>query len=379
MTTVLHVVATLDRGGTEVSALTLACEFARRGIANRVAALEPGGGAIASEFKAVAGVPTVLPGGRFTRARAMRKLVVTHRPDAILFHIFNAEHVVLGAAARLAGATRLVAVLGNPVAHGPAMAQKVRTLVRLTDFLGIRVVVASRWIERSLVQAGCAPRNRRVIHNGCDVETIGTRADAARIDCTAEVVIGMISRLDPIKDHATLLEAFALMPAAISGRRTRLILVGDGVLRAPLEAQAVRLGIADRTTFAGARRDVPEAAAQFDVFAFSTTRDEGFGVVLIEALAVGAPVVASDVPACREVLEDGALGRLVPPETSVALAEALYEVIVSPPSVPTRSEVARRYDAAAMADAYLAFLFPEVATLGRVEQRVAGVSASARP
>ena len=66
------------------------------------------------------------------------------------------------------------------------------------------------------------------------------------------------------------------------------------------------------------RRDVPELVGQLDLFVFATTSDEGLGIALIEAMAVGVPVVASDVGACREVLDDGALGLLVPPGGPVA-------------------------------------------------------------
>ena len=64
--------------------------------------------------------------------------------------------------------------------------------------------------------------------------------------------------------------------------------------------------------FLGSRRDVPALLGQSDVFVFSTTKEEGLGTVLIEALAAGLPVVASDVPACREALEGGKWGALVP-------------------------------------------------------------------
>jgi glycosyltransferase involved in cell wall biosynthesis len=66
-----------------------------------------------------------------------------------------------------------------------------------------------------------------------------------------------------------------------------------------------------------------------DVFAFSTTRDEGFGIALIEAMAAGLPVVASDVPACREVLADGAAGLLVPPGDDARLAQAICALLGS--------------------------------------------------
>jgi glycosyltransferase involved in cell wall biosynthesis len=238
------------------------------------------------------------------------------------------------------------------------MQRKVRLIVRLSEVLGIRLVSASRWIEASIGEVCRLPRSAAIVHNGCDVEAIGARAAAVRVGRRhEEAVVGMISRLDPIKDHKTLLAAFARLPAVVGGRPTRLVLVGDGGLRAPLEAQALELGIADQVTFAGARSDVPELLAGFDVFAFSTTRDEGFGVVLIEALAAGTPIVASDVPACREVLEGGALGRLVPPSIPEALAETLNDLLTHPPAVPDRPDVERRYGVAAMADAYLAVLF----------------------
>ena len=81
--------------------------------------------------------------------------------------------------------------------------------------------------------------------------------------------------------------------------------------------------------FWGPRSDVPELLGQMDVFAFSTTRDEGFGIALIEAMAAGLPVVASDVPACREVLDDGAAGILVPAGDPAPLAQAIGALLSS--------------------------------------------------
>lgn len=148
---ILHVIATLDRGGTEVTALEIARELAGRGVESLVASLDVGHSGIAGDFAAIAGVPTILPAGRLRRAYAMYRLVAARRPDAVLFHFYNIEHVVLGAAARLAGVRRITVKLGNPVGAGAVMARKMRIIARLTDFLGIKVVTASHWIERSLV------------------------------------------------------------------------------------------------------------------------------------------------------------------------------------------------------------------------------------
>jgi len=358
MTHILHVVATLDRGGTEVSSLALAREFARRGIGNAVVALRRGSGTIEADLAEVAGTPPrVLEGGRLARARVFRALVRKAAPDAVIFHFFNVEHVTLGAAARLAGVSRIAVKQGNPAAIDPAVRRKLRTILRLTGALGIRLVSSSRWIEASLTELGPLPAGACVVHNGADVATIGARADAARARrADSEARIGMVARLDPIKDHTTLLSAFAQLPEKLRRRPVRLFLVGDGASRGALEADVERLGMAGRVILAGARTDIPEEIAGWDVFVLSTTRDEGFGVVLVEALAAGTPVIASDVPACREVLEGGALGRLVPPGDAAALADALGEALAAPQAIPERDTVARRYDVSAMADGYLAVL-----------------------
>jgi len=161
-----------------------------------------------------------------------------------------------------------------------------------------------------------------------------------------------------IKDHATLLDASARLAARHAGTPFRLHLIGDGPLRAELEARADAAGLADRVRFLGNRDDVAEQLGQLDGFVLSTTAAEGFGIVLIEALAAGVPVVASDVPACREVLRDGRLGTLVPPGDAGALARALEPYITGAPaaSAPPLAEVEAAYGLQAMADGYLRVL-----------------------
>jgi glycosyltransferase involved in cell wall biosynthesis len=139
----------------------------------------------------------------------------------------------------------------------------------------------------------------------------------------------MVARIDEIKDHETLLRAFAIAYDSGRGPDAQLWVVGDGVRRPALEALAAVLGISARVRFLGTRSDISEVLGQTDIFAFSTTPNEGFGIALIEAMSAELPIVATDVPACREVLGDGEAGILVAPQDAQALANALRELLSS--------------------------------------------------
>ncbi len=125
-----------------------------------------------------------------------------------------------------------------------------------------------------------------------------------------------------------MLRAFARVQSELGN--CELWLIGDGERRQALEALAAELGITEWVRFWGERTDVPALLGGMDVFAFSTTRDEGFGIVLAEAMAAGTPIVASDVEACREVLAAGEAGRLVRPQDPDALAVGLSELLTRP-------------------------------------------------
>jgi glycosyltransferase involved in cell wall biosynthesis len=104
----------------------------------------------------------------------------------------------------------------------------------------------------------------------------------------------------------------------------RLLVVGEGPLRACLEAQAARLSLAGVVAFAGYRPDVETAYAAMDLLVFpSRARYESQGIALVEAMAMGVPVVGTQVSGVVDVVEDGRTGLLVPPEDPAALAAAV--------------------------------------------------------
>ena len=140
-----------------------------------------------------------------------------------------------------------------------------------------------------------------------------------------------MARLEPQKDHRTLIEAARLVPEA------EFVIVGDGELRGELE----RLAAGARVRFMGAREDVPELLASFDVFAFPS-RFEGLCLAVIEAQAAGVPVVATPVGGIRETVVEGETGLLVPTGDPAALAAATRRLLEDRPAAEAMAAEAKR-------------------------------------
>jgi glycosyltransferase involved in cell wall biosynthesis len=224
-----------------------------------------------------------------------------------------------------------------------------RLLAPLTD----RAIAVSRSTRTFLIEErGVPPARVRLIYNGAPLDEFAPagaeRARRVRLELglpTDAPVVGSIGRLNAQKGHRYLVEAtprlLAAQPAA------RVLIVGDGDLAGELREQARQLGVAARVVFAGHRSDVPDLLAAVDVFCVSSLY-EGTPLALFEAMAAGRAVVSTSVDGCREVLEDGDTGLLVPPEDADALAEALVRVLGDPElraGLGRRAlEASRRYD-----------------------------------
>lgn len=137
-------------------------------------------------------------------------------------------------------------------------------------------------------------------------------------------VVGTIGRLNAQKGHRYLLDAAAVVAAQRPD--VRFLIVGDGDLEQALHEQAASLGIAGRVVMAGHRTDVPDALGAIDVLCIPSLY-EGTPLTLFEAMAAGRAVVSTAVDGCREVLEDGRTGLLVPPGQAEPLAEALLRAL----------------------------------------------------
>jgi glycosyltransferase involved in cell wall biosynthesis len=243
-------------------------------------------------------------------------------------HFFGLDVVLLALAARRAGVRAITTKAGNPAPsrqQAPLQALKWAIVVMLLRALRVPIVSSSAWIQTSLERIARLPAGSCVIHNGTSYGVIDAAARMARSMRPADptFVIGTLARLERIKDIPTLLRALALFKVAKPDASWRLEIAGDGPLRADLERMSRDLGLHDQVAFLGLRQDVYRLLGSWDLFLFSTTRDEGFGIVLVEAMAAGLEILASDVPACREVLGDGAFGKLFPSGNAEALADAI--------------------------------------------------------
>jgi glycosyltransferase involved in cell wall biosynthesis len=225
-----------------------------------------------------------------------------------------------------------------------------RLLAGFTD----RAIAVSQSTADFLVNERHLPADKvRLIWNGAPLEEFAPvapdRARAVRgaLGIAAEApVIGSIARLNEQKGHRYLLDAAAVVLAKRPD--ARLLIVGDGDLAQPLRAQAAALGIVPQVIFAGHRSDVRDMLGAIDVFCISSTY-EGTPLSLFEAMAAGKTIVSTAVDGCREVLEEGKTGLLVPPRDPAALAAALLRVLDHSALAKTLADSARatstRYDA----------------------------------
>ncbi len=205
---------------------------------------------------------------------------------------------------------------------------KLQRLRRLHRPLVSRYVALSAELERYLVERiGVAPERITRIINGVDTERFRCGRlplPAPRLCDEGRLVIGTVGRLQAVKNQTALVEAFGLLIQRNPELRERvhLALIGDGPLRREVEQRVRDLGLGKRVWLAGARDDVPELMRGLDLFVLPSLA-EGISNTLLEAMACGLPVVATDVGGNAELIDQGVTGLLVPPGDPALLAEAM--------------------------------------------------------
>lgn len=171
------------------------------------------------------------------------------------------------------------------------------------------------------------------IHNAVNLErfqNVKIDTHSKRVDLSLPIdapVIGTVGRLTRQKGYSFLLDAAVRVLAEIP--QARFVIVGDGDSAQALLNQAIRLGISDQVLFTGPRTDVEELLAIFDLFV-SSSLWEGLPTVIMESMAAGIPVVATDIPGTRELAVEDAIGWLVPPGDEEKLGTAILTALRNP-------------------------------------------------
>lgn len=324
------VITNLCGGGAERVAVNLANDFIKRGYPVDMVLLSVTGEILQDLLPAVRVVDLQVERMRgllFPLIRYLRD----HRPVALLANMWPITSIAMLACKIAMVDTRLVVVehttwSRSEICKSRFKRWQVATLMRFTFPFVDGIVTVSFGAAEDLARfANLNYSDITVIYNpiignfnslanGLMPHIVGWSDSRCRL-----LAVG---KLKTIKDFATLLKAFSLIPSNLDAR---LLILGEGECRAELELQAKKLGIQDRVFMPGFITDPTPFYKQADLFVL-TSIAEGFGNVVAEALAVGLPVVSTDCPSGpREILSDGKFGSLVPVGDSKALALAIVK------------------------------------------------------
>jgi sugar transferase (PEP-CTERM/EpsH1 system associated) len=344
---VVQLVLTLDVGGLEMMVLDYVRHAHRDRFRHHVVCLR-GPGELRQRFES-AGIPVTAlgAGGRLAALVRLVRLLKRSRPHVV--HTHNAGPNWYAAAARLL--TPLPALVHTK--HGRNLSPS-RRLARINRWASMAtdavVSVSADAAEEIRGREGIAPSKVVVIHNGIELTGRKVRPPEPRPVLRAISV----ARLNVVKDQRTLVRAIRL----VVDRRPsfRLDLVGDGPERGALEDLRRELGLEAHVRLVGYREDVQALLQEADVFVL-TSRTEGLALTLLEAMAAGLPIVATDVGGNREVVAPGETGLVVPPGSPTAVAEALLSLIDDPPRAAAmgragRQRVERLFDIRTMVTRY---------------------------
>jgi glycosyltransferase involved in cell wall biosynthesis len=349
---IAHLVDSLDYGGAEKVVVGLAMQLARSHSVHVICLRALGTKPLDVDALASAGVQVATlgkPSGphwgtllKLTTYLRQNRIEVVHTHNHLVHHY--------GAVAgRLAGCRAIINTL-----HGTAtlsMPVWAKALFWVSCLLGHKVVSVCRQVHDVFRAAYPLPRGHYlVVDNGIDISGFNGIRHRSRSTPSS---FGNIARFDRVKDHETLLRAFAI--AWKQRPHVRLRLLGDGELLAPMKRLAQQLSIADGVEFEGYSLDTASFLNGIDVYVIAS-RNEGLPLTLLEAMAAGVPIVSTAVGGVPEVIGKGECGWLCPPNDVNELAAAMVKALDHPglPAVGARGRqaVERHYSVERMACDY---------------------------
>lgn len=334
---VLHLVDTLNIGGTENQLVQIAVHMKRRGYDITVGCLRAEGPLLRTLQRADIPVVEFRKGKTLLSWNGIRQLLrltsFLHRGRFAVIHAHDLWANLLGVpAGRLARVPLVIAsrrYLDDLEWYTPWR----KRAVCLIYLLATWVVVNSQAISERLVVKEQVPAEKiRTVHNGVDVERF-SRARPERekllpnVGKSSKLIAVLANMYSRVKGHAGLISAARIVcehePGAV------FLLIGDGPERPRLESQVRDADLDKNVLFVGRRTDIPQWLACCDLSVLAS-ETEGFPNAILESMCAGLPMVATAVGGSKEIIVNGANGLLVPPGNTAALAEAILRLIRNP-------------------------------------------------
>lgn len=331
---------TLAQGGVEATALAPVPLFpfrskvwGRYAAYARVPAVEQRAGLTVHHprFAAIPRIGTRLT-AQFLYSAALRRLRRMMAKgltfDVIDAHYFYPDGVAAAMLARAVGKPFVITGRGSDLTlhtRDPVAKAQILNAAREANAL----ITVSQSLKRTLVEFGIEPERVAVLRNGVETDLFRPLSrDECRVAFnTDRFCLVSVGGLIPRKGHAITIEAMTQLPDC------ELLIAGAGPLRAQLETQAKSLGVADRVRLLGevAHRDLPKLYNAADAMVLMSSR-EGWANVILESLASGTPVLASDVGGANEIIRAPVAGALVPRRDASTLAQAVQTLRANPPN-----------------------------------------------
>ncbi|HEY2275091.1 MAG TPA: glycosyltransferase family 4 protein, partial [Steroidobacteraceae bacterium] len=371
----MFLTGSLAYGGAERHAITLANRLAERGHECQLAWVKGDSAQLGRLHLASPGSAFCLDAARYLDLRAVRRLagaLARHRPQVLV--AANPYALLYASLARAAARVRVPLILIYHSTRWPGLKEQAKLLAyRPFMWAAARAVFVCDHQRRYCTRRALLSPSNTVIHNGVDTDYFQDhwnaperRALRAALGYTdTDYVIGSAAALRPEKNHVQLVEATAGLRGA--GLGAKALLIGDGPTRAAVEGRARARGVERDVTVTGFREDVRSYLAACDVVCVCSLT-EALSLAAIEAMAMGKPLVHSEVGGARELVDPGSNGLLFPAGDTAALVQCLARLA----DPATRESMGRCARAKAETD------FGEERMIDRYEHLLLGVCDATR-
>jgi sugar transferase (PEP-CTERM/EpsH1 system associated) len=253
---------------------------------------------------------------------------ILKRENAQILHLHNSTAFFYGViAGKIA---RVPAIVYTEHARDVFPNLKVRITDKILSFFTDRVTVVADYLKNNLIKyEWFNPSKIMTIYNGIDDSKFGIKSDSAEIKRELGIfrfnrIIGIVARLDPIKNHKNLIAAMQNVIKEFPD--TVLLTIGDGPFKDELKSFVMECKLEKHIMFLGTRDDIPRLLSIIDVFVICSS-SEGLPLTLLEAMAAGKPIVATYVGGIPEIIEHDIDGLLIPPHNTEALSDAIMKLL----------------------------------------------------